>query len=69
MESDVELLPCPFCGAYAEIKNVYWGDTYYARCTNKDCEMRGLEWLTPEDAYEAWNKRHIPYGQLPSKSE
>lgn len=36
----IDLLPCPFCGAKAEIVHANWTGASYITCSNKDCLIR-----------------------------
>ncbi|MBQ6453707.1 MAG: Lar family restriction alleviation protein [Coriobacteriales bacterium] len=55
-----ELLPCPFCGAAAEMcHSSSWA--YFARCTNKSCAARTRTYQENErGARDAWNQRCWP---------
>jgi Lar family restriction alleviation protein len=57
--SDIELLPCPFCGWTNSVWEVerlaYDWITYAAACAN--CEARGKIADTREEAAFAWNRR------------
>lgn len=50
-----ELKRCPFCGGEAAILH-YLGDGYLPHCT--ECDGMIEKWFnTPEEAFEAWNRR------------
>jgi Lar family restriction alleviation protein len=54
----MELKPCPFCGASAEVKsecNDYGDREYYTACTGCEAEMRYC--VSPDDAANSWNRR------------
>lgn len=52
-----ELLPCPFCGGEAEIKQTEYG-WFYPACTNWSCSCNWCEaYKTEAEAVEAWNTR------------
>ena len=52
-----ELLPCPFCGSYAEIVRPST-DFYIIGCSNEDCPMwSGLGFISDKRAIEFWNTR------------
>ena len=55
---DVELKPCPFCGADARVNRVpYNGRThYYVECSN-GCVEQIFPFMTEEEAIEEWNRR------------
>jgi len=55
MADDVTLLPCPFCGAPAEVYAPY----KIIRCSNPDClmEVRTMVNLREERRAEVWNTR------------
>lgn len=66
MENEINLLPCPFCGSEAAIKENTFLDScfsdpqYDIMCTNKDCYLcDGADWMfnTKEEAAILWNKR------------
>jgi Lar family restriction alleviation protein len=55
--SDVgELLPCPFCGSKAELKETDLGG-YILWCTNYDCYVHGMHSHNKDEVIAAWNKR------------
>lgn len=64
-DSNVTLLPCPFCGGEAELKPTYDLDTdeidgWFAWCcTTNDCTTHPMtnDYLTRAEAVEAWNTR------------
>lgn len=56
-----ELLPCPFCGAKAEIQ--WESNQGFVSCTNKECYATS-NWIVSEDSVwireqvtAAWNRR------------
>jgi Lar family restriction alleviation protein len=53
------LLPCPFCGWAAIMREWTSGMHYYrAECSNTEgCDCHGLQHLTLEEAIAAWNRR------------
>ena len=55
--TNTTLLPCPFCGAPAElIHNSHWD--YFVRCTDKRCAARTRQHHENENgAVLGWNKR------------
>lgn len=57
----VELKPCPFCGAVAEMqitKHIPIGNDYTPRCTNTSCCGRlSKKYTLRETAVAMWNKR------------
>ena len=52
MSKPVELEPCPFCGGEAFMIHGY---DYRVECDN--CGCRTQEYVSQEDAAEAWNNR------------
>lgn len=58
MTSNVELLPCPFCGSPAEIDKGGLGEVF-AACSKCWCHMGGAWSTTESDAIAAWNRRAI----------
>ena len=59
-----ELLPCPFCGGEAELRQTYDIETlevdgYFVWCHNRECECMPETnvHLTEAEAIEAWNTR------------
>ncbi len=51
---DVNLLPCPFCGAKAELSGCFPNGQYYIACTG----CRASLWYDRKDkAIGAWNSR------------
>ena len=53
------LLPCPFCGWAAIMREWTSGMHYYrAECSNTEgCDCHGLQHLTLGEAIAAWNRR------------
>ena len=53
------LLPCPFCGWAAIMREWTSGMHYYrAECSNTEgCDCHGLQHLTIGEAIAAWNRR------------
>lgn len=62
--TDVELLPCPFCGGKAEAKKP---DTSYEFTLIKcqECDVKTGECIDFADAAEAWNCRTQPSEAVP----
>lgn len=55
--NDVELLPCPFCGAPADLMQNGSGDVF-ARCSDKNCAARTRQYHENYNgAVVAWNRR------------
>lgn len=55
-----DLLPCPFCGAEAEMVTNRSGDNF-ARCTNRQCAAKTRLYHENENgARMAWNRRALP---------
>lgn len=55
--SEIDLLPCPFCGRKAEF---VMGENYRENSEWIKCYSCGVEtkcFDTPEEAAEAWNRR------------
>lgn len=54
-----KLLPCPFCGWAAIMREWTSGMHYYrAECSNTEgCDCHGLQHLTLGEAIAAWNRR------------
>lgn len=51
-----ELKRCPFCGGEAAILHYHEDDVYLPHCT--ECDGMIEKWFdTPEEAFEAWNRR------------
>ncbi len=60
MNDEIDLLPCPFCGALPEIYNrISFEDSYDIRCNKPGCYLEfGADWyLSKEEVIEKWNKR------------
>jgi hypothetical protein len=54
----LEIKPCPFCGAKARLENGYdYYNGYRIWCTGED--QHGLDYIgdTAEQTIEVWNKR------------
>lgn len=52
----MKLKSCPFCGGEAEVmEGLRKIPTYFVICSK--CEIRTLEYLTPENAAKRWNRR------------
>ena len=53
------LLPCPFCGGEAEVRQHCHFDYYSPQCKNWHCVAYGTDAVhdTPEEAAAAWNTR------------
>jgi Lar family restriction alleviation protein len=48
------LLPCPFCGSPARLRDDKWNAAYEVECNNPDC---GPIRKTEAEAIEHWNRR------------
>lgn len=63
--SEIKLKPCPFCGGKAEI--FYWqgyiNDECHSNLTCTTCGVGFHDVLSEEDAFKAWNKRIVKYGE------
>lgn len=61
MDTEYELLPCPFCGGKAELSSDFCGNGVYVRCC--DCGVMSAairisaEYCANEKAVEKWNRR------------
>ena len=61
----IELDKCPHCGEAAELRrsrqfspeDLGELNTWYVICTNLECEVRTLQYMTPEKAARVWNRR------------
>jgi Lar family restriction alleviation protein len=52
----IELLPCPFCGCEAEIREgSHTHDTWFVRCTA--CQIKTVISYTKDEPISEWNKR------------
>lgn len=55
------LIPCPFCGSLAELRETHrvpTGFNYTPRCTVTSCAGRLSKlWMIKEEAIAAWNRR------------
>jgi hypothetical protein len=56
-----KILPCPFCGAEADL-GMYCGYIGYVSCGNILCCACGPDGKGPEDGIRKWNRR-IPTGK------
>ena len=60
-----KLLPCPFCGGEAEIREIFvtgfHNALFIAKCRNIGCGAIGSECVKKETAIEKWNKRTSPW--------
>ena len=60
-----KLLPCPFCGGEAEIREIFvtgfHNALFIAKCRNIGCGAIGSECVKKETAIEKWNNRHSPW--------
>ena len=59
---NVELKPCPFCGAQCEMvegsaTEAVWPHGTFHRVFCTSCQTRQLFHKTPEEAIAAWNRR------------
>ena len=71
--SEVELLPCPFCGGEAEcytVQTIQLETGFVVKCKNLDCVMcfGGTLRQTPKEAIKAWNTRK-PMEQIVERLE
>lgn len=58
MPKAIELLPCPFCGAKADLYGEC--DMVWVRCSNEFCRAQRIcKFDEPEDAAENWNMRPV----------
>lgn len=58
--SEINLLPCPFCGGKAHIRCIMvFERPWFPECENERCIAgdTGVSFSTEEEAAEAWNKR------------
>ena len=67
MSDTVKLLPCPFCGADAELCGpnalrfiIGPSRKFWVRCLGEGCEVESAFDRTPEVAVAAWNRRALP---------
>lgn len=62
MASEMELLPCPFCGGRAEIVGHYGIAPYHVRCMGQrlGCIAQGPSRSNQASAAAAWNTRPVP---------
>lgn len=72
MSDEKELLPCPFCGAPANVLNIPREPSYYVECS--DCKATSAIVTAcgdePRPALVArWNKRHNVRANRPSGAE
>lgn len=63
----IELDTCPCCGSAAEMRKSYETSsavgaikTWFVICTNVECEIRTIRYLSPEKAASVWNRRVQP---------
>lgn len=55
--AEIELKPCPFCGAKKELEIVYIGEkAWMVHCAMCGCSIDCSD--TGEEAIEAWNRRN-----------
>lgn len=55
--NDIELKPCPFCGAPGMLDH-YEKDGYLPQCSSGSCWGMIENWFdTPEEAAKVWNSR------------
>lgn len=59
MENKIELLPCPFCGWGAELKEIkgFKGETIGASIICNLCGASTRDFASIDVATEAWNRR------------
>lgn len=56
LDTDDRLLPCPFCGTVAGIRDMY--QMFRAECSNTSCGVATpYHYRMRELAIEAWNRR------------
>ena len=57
-----KLLPCPFCGGEAMLREWSSGTHYYrVECVDLEyCDCHGVSYSTVEEAIAAWNRRAQP---------
>jgi hypothetical protein len=60
----IELKDCPCCGEKAAMRESWEPltvsgalQTWYVICTNQECELRTMKYLSPEKAARVWNRR------------
>ncbi len=62
----LQMKPCPFCGGLARLDYITGDDdgkmAYSPECQNRECviygfKISGPEYLSQEEAVEAWNHR------------
>lgn len=54
------LLPCPFCGGTAELRDAADGRQNWVECLTPLCHGMGANLATPREAAVAWNRRAAP---------
>lgn len=61
---EIELLPCPFCGAAAKFDAPYISRgrvMHIVMCSTDDCPSHGVEYNeSPEAVAARWNRRALP---------
>ena len=57
LEAEEKPLPCPFCGAEAEIDSAIHHGSYYYFVECKNCHMSSISCLMKNEAIAAWNRR------------
>ena len=55
LKDRVELLPCPFCGQEARIKDYAYGGAIVITCDK--CRITQGGWLNKQNAINQWNTR------------
>ena len=61
METEYDLLPCPFCGGKAELINNMFESGVYVKCLNCDTQSAFTRisacYCANDKAVEKWNRR------------
>lgn len=60
----IKLKDCPCCGEKAAMRESWETSrlggtmqTWFVICTNAECEIRTMKYLSPEKAARVWNRR------------